>query len=411
MKLKLSTEPKVIKTKDIDTLEFKLIFPIKHDYNNNYYISLLGLFLTTTSKRYPDPTEFKKERLRHTLLGHSFFSNTYVDNTYLVYSFSTPKEGLVTDFDLESTFEFAIDTLLHPLCDNEEFDLKKFNYEKDFIVSNHARALDGIYASNSNRFYDTIDPEEELGNSYDTNTKLLEKINNKDLYKFYQENILENSFISYVYGNISEAKVKKLFAKYIPQKKKNVSFDINYFRPLEVKKRRYEEVITNYNQSELFMEYQADITEKERKYLAIIVNILRASENNLIFDALRVKNNLVYDVRIEVFTARAMFVIVSFIPKEKYKETKKIINEVFKSLEDEKFMQECLNKLIKGLEVDLLKESDSLTKALDDIINKDLKIRGTKEVLEDFKKVKPSDLVNFLGKIKLTNEMFFRGDK
>lgn len=411
MKLKLSTEPKVIKTKDIDTLEFKLIFPIKHDYNNNYYISLLGLYLTTTSKYYPDPTEFRKEKLRHTLLGQSFFSNTYVDNTYLVYSFSTPREGLISDFDLESTFAFAIDALLHPLCDNHEFESKKFEYEKEFIVSNHARALDGIYASNSNKFYDTIDPEEELGNSYDKNTKLLEVINNKDLYKFYKENILENSFIPYVYGNISESKIKKLFAKYIPQKKNSLVFDINYFKPLPMKKRRYEEVITNYNQSELFMEYQADITEKERKYLSIIINILRASENNLIFEALRVKNNLVYDVRVEAFNSRAMFVIVSFIPKEKYKETKKIIDEVFKNLHDEVYMSECLKKLIKGLEVDLLKESDSLTKPLDDTINHDLKIKTTKEVLEDFKKVKVKDLINFLDKIKLTNEMLFRGDK
>ena len=153
------------------------------------------------------------------------------------------------------------------------------------------------------------------------------------------------------------------------------------------------------------------MNEKERKYLSIIINILRAPENNLIYEALRVKNNLVYDARIETFNARAMFVIVSFIPKEKYKETKKIIDGVFKSLNDEKYMQECLNKLIKGLEVDLLKESDSLTKPLDDIINHDLKIRTTKEVLEDFKKVKVKDLVSFLSRIKLTNEMLFRGDK
>lgn len=411
MKLKLSTEPKVIKTKDIDTIEFKLIFPIKQNYDNNYYISLLGLYLTTTSNKYPDHTEFRKEKLRHTLLGLSFFSNTYVDNTYLVYSFSTPRERLITDFDLESTFEFAIDTLLHPLCSNEEFDLKKFEYEKSFIVSNHERALDGIYASNSNKFYDTIDPEEELGNSYDKNTLLLEKINNKDLYKFYKESILDNTCISYVYGNVSEAKIKKLFSKYLPQSKKTISFDINYFKPMPIKKRRYEEVITHYNQSELIMEYQVDMIEKERRYLAIIINILRASENNLIYEALRVKNNLVYDARIETFNSRAMFVIISFISKENYKETKKIIGEVFKSLHDEKYMQECLNKLIKGLEVDLLKESDSLTKPLDDIINHDLKIKTTKEALEEFKKAKVKDLVSFLDRIKLTNEMFFRGDK
>lgn len=411
MKIKLSTEPNVIRTKDIDTLEFKIIFPIKQDYNNNYYISLLRLYLTTSSKKVPDPTDFRKEKLRYTLLGQSFFANTYVDNTYLVYSFSTPKEGLIKDFNLEETFAFAIDALLNPLCDNEEFDPNKFQNEKEFIDSNHARALNGIYASNSNKFYDVIDPEEELGNSYDTNTKLLARINSKGLYQFYKDSILENNFISYVYGDISESKVKKLFAKYLPSKKKSISFNINYFKPLPMKKRRYEEVVTQYNQSELFMEYQIEMKESERKYSAIIINILRASENNLIFEALRVKNNLVYDVKIDTFNARAMFVIISFIPKDKYKETKKIISEVFKSLHDEKYMEECLNKLIKGLEVDLLKESDSLTKTLDDAINKDLKIKGTKEVLEEFKKVKPSELVKFLDRIKLTNEMFFRGDK
>ena len=410
-RLKLSTDVKVIKSKDINTLEFRLVYPIKFDKNNQPFITFLSLFFSTSNHKIREFGAFRKEKLRKTILSLDLMQTSIVDNTYLIYCFSLPKEGIIRDFDLEDSFKFAIDALLNPACDNGEFDIEKFNYEKDYMYNNFLRSLDGIYASNSNTFFEEIDPENELGNTHEENGKLICSIDNKMLYDFYKKNILDNTFIPYVYGDITESKAKKLFQKYIPQEKREVSFNINYFKPLPMKNQTYKEIVTNYNQSELFLEYQVEMDNNELKYFSALVNILNGSENNLIFDALRVKNNLVYDVRLNSYSSRAMFVIIAFIPSDKYKETKKIIKGVFDQLTDKEYLTNCLNKLIKGLEVDLLKEMDGLGKPLNDVINNDLKINTTEELLKKTKSIKIDDLIKFIDRVKLTNEMFFRGDK
>ncbi len=111
------------------------------------------------------------------------------------------------------------------------------------------------------------------------------------------------------------------------------------------------------------------------------------------------------------FSSRAMFIIIAFIPSNKYKETKKIIKSVFTKLKDKEFLTLCLNKLIKGLEVDLLREEDSQGKLLNNTINNDLDILTTEELLERTKSVKVDDLIKFIDRIKITNEMFFRGEE
>lgn len=409
-RIKLSTDAHVIKTNKIDTLAFRLVYPIKHNNDNVHYIKLLDLFLSTSSKKYKERKDFNKAMLKHTILDIGLRSLNIVNNTYLIFCFEVPRENLIKNFNLESSFKFAIDALLKPNLDGYSFSEEKFNYEKEFLYSNYKRSLDNIYSANSNQFYDFIDPEGKLGNSYERTGEVLKSITPSSLYEFYKKNILENNFIPYVYGNISPSKVKSLFKKYIPQDKKEISFTIDYFEALKMKNNTYQEVSTKYNQSELFLEYQVDMKEPDTKYLSTLINILTGAENNLIFEALRIKNNLVYDVRVTSFSSRAMFVIVAFIPRDKYKDTKRIIKSVFKSLKDEEYLTNCLNKLIKGLEVDLLKENDSQGKLLNDAINKDLNIRTTEELLERTKSVKPKKLIEFIDRLELTNEMFFKGD-
>lgn len=410
-KIKLTTDVKVLKTNVIDTLEFRLVYPIKHHNDNGTYIRLLNLFISTTSAKFPSNSEFYTEKLKKTVLGLNIRELTILDNSYIIFSFTTPRVGLLKDFNLEKTFKFAIDTLLNPYAENGEFNKEKLASEIEYTYNNYKRSKDSIYSSNSNQFYDYIDPEELLGNSYAKAGEVIKGVTPKKLYDFYKKNILENTFIPYVYGNISLTDAKKLFKKYIPQDKKEVSFNVNHFKPMPMKTHTYQEIKTPFNQSELCLEFQVDMKKTEVKYLSTLVNILNGAENNLIFEALRVKNNLVYDVQMSTFSSRAMFIIIAFIPSNKYKETKKIIKSVFTKLKDKEFLTICLNKLIKGLEVDLLREEDSQGKLLNDTINNDLDILTTEELLERTKSVKVDDLIKFIDRIKITNEMFFRGEE
>ena len=63
-RIKLSTDIKFIKSKDLNTLEFRLVFPIKYDKDNHFFITFLRLFLSTSNYEIREYGAFKKEMLK-----------------------------------------------------------------------------------------------------------------------------------------------------------------------------------------------------------------------------------------------------------------------------------------------------------------------------------------------------------
>lgn len=407
--IKLSTKPTLIHDENVHVIDFKLIYPVEFKPEYPIINNFLSHLLCESTALIPDETEFQREKLRKTVLEYSYYVNTLCDNMYIIFSFSIPQEGLISDYNLEESFAFVVDCLKNPILKNKEVDQEKFLHAKEFFLKRHNSAKQDIYGSNDIESKKIIDPDEHLGMNYENYGKYLNNITWDDLYNFYQKNIINNSFLSYVNGNISESEINRLFNKYLPQNQDSIEINIEYFKLLPMAKTQYHEIETKFNQAELIMEYQVeDMVEEEKIILSTIVNILNASENNLIFDCLRVKNSLVYDAYVSSYGSFGMFTVEAFIDSSNKDRVIELVNEVMASLYDEEKLSACFEKLKEGYKVDLLKENDSLYKELNNRINNDLDITTISKDYKSLLNLNIKDIIKFLDKIKLTNTILFK---
>lgn len=407
--IKLSTKPTLIYDDKVHVIDFKLIYPVAFKPEYPIINNFLSHLLCESTALIPEETEFQREKLRKTVLEYSYYVNTLCDNMYIIFSFSLPTEGLISDYDLEKSFSFVVDCLKNPIIKNKEADQEKFLHAKEFFLKRHNSAKQDIYGSNDIEAKKIIDPDELLGMNYETYGECLNNITWEDLYKFYQENIINNHFLVYVNGNISEEKVNRLFSKYLPQNQDSIEIDIEYFKLLPMSKPQYHEIETKFNQAQLIMEYQVEnMVEEERIILSSIINILNASENNLIFDCLRVKNSLVYDAYVSSRGSFGMFTIEAFIDSSNKDRVVELVKEVLNSLYDENKLSKYFDKLKEGYKVDLLKENDSLYKKINNRINDDLDIATIEKDYNRLLELDVKDIIRFLDKIKLTNTILFK---
>lgn len=411
-KIELSTKPVVIKSDAIHTIEFKLIYPV--ECKNEYILinKYLSHLLCESSALLTEESDFEKEKLRNTVLDYYYSTNTICNQMYINITFVLPQEGLVSDYDLEESFKFIADIIKNPILKNKESGFEKFNHAKSYFRRKHDSAKQDIYGSNNYDIKSIIDPDEIMGFSYESKSKQIDTLTWEDLYKFYSDNILNNNYLVYVYGNIEEERVKYLFDKYLPQEEKKVTIVSNYINPLPIAEKKLTTIQTKFNQSQLVMEYQVkDMTEEDRLFLSIIVNILNAQENNLIFDMLRVKNGLVYDAYVNSTGSYGMFTIEAFIEDKNKDKVISLVHEVMASLYDKEKLTKCFEKLVAAYKVDLLKEEDGLFTALNNRINDDLDIKTTAWQYNEMLKIKTDDLIAFLDRIVETNTIIFLEEK
>lgn len=409
--IQLSTKPVLIHDDKVHTIDFKLIYPVYFKQEYPIINNFLSHLLCESTSIIPDETEFKREKLRKTVLEYSYFGNTLGDNMYIIFSFSLPMEGLISDYSLEESFAFVVDCLKNPIIKNKEDVQEKFLHAKEFFMKSHDSAKQDIYGSNNIETKKIIDPDELLGMNYENYGECLKNITWDDLCEFYQDNIINNHFLTYVNGNISEEEVNRLFSKYLPQDECSIEINIEYFKLLPMAKVEYHEIETKFNQAELIMEYQVeDMVEDDKIILSTIINILNSSENNLIFDCLRVKNSLVYDAYVSSYSSFGMFTVEAFIDSSNKDRVVELVKEVINSLYDEEKLAKYFEKLKEGYKVDLLKESDSLYKALNNRINNDLDIATIEKDYKSLLTLDVKDIIKFLDKIKLTNIILFKED-
>lgn len=269
-----------------------------------------------------------------------------------------------------------------------------------------------MYSKIYHKFHSIIDPNSILDTSYEEDTEILNNTTPEGLYEFYKECILDNNYSFYVYGDIEEERVNYLIDKYLPKQNiDKIEINTKYFNLFPMSEYKYQEIEIPYFQSDLCIEYQIEnMTEKERIYLSCLSDLLRSPENKLLFENLRTKNNLIYSYDLSCYERRGLFIINAYISNKNKDKTIEVIDETINSLKDELFLKECIDKLLKGYEVDLIREKDSLSKVTSYKLNKDIKLPTLESEYKAVKGIELDKFINFINRIKKTNVVFFRGD-
>ena len=316
---------------------------------------------------------------------------------------------IVVAYELDNVELDNIKSTLIEIIKDKKFDQSQFDYEKNYLIRADKMSDENIDSSNNKKLWDIVDKEELTGLTSEHYKEALDKLNNERLYELYLENIFNNKPFIYVYGNIEKESLDKLFDKYYPLSKKKIDVEKNYMTLLPIVDEKNIEIPTKFNQTELVMVYQVEVTENNYFRLSQLNDFLSSKENNLIFKTLRTKHNLVYHAGTHTRARSGILFVDALIQDKNIDAAIKLVNEVFESLKDKKVLAECLSKAQKYVSYDLLVEEDDLFNEIDKKINDDLELNGLSKTAKLYEETTVEDMLDFIQNVKHTSTIIFRG--
>lgn len=411
-KIVLKTKPYIINNKGFSTIEFKFIFPCMYNKEYMYYLPIMKNLLLSTSKKYNTKKKYNTAYQENFIVSISIRIIKFNKNLFLEFNFIVPDPKKVKSFNLNSAFEFFIETIYNPNVIDGKFDLKDFNIEKRLLKKRLKNSLRHHYLKSEQSFFNIVDDIGVLKDNEYNNLSLLEQINSKQLYNIYKNIILCNKPIIIVYGDVNKD-INKLIEKYIKIEDKKIVIEKNYDNYLKpFKELKQIEELSDNHESIVYLGYKIkNMTEKDKIYLDIIKNILGNEPNDLIFKELRINKKLIYSSSVWMNYNFGLLTIIAAINNKSKNKAINSIQSVINKLKDKQMLLNCIEKLIKIEECNLIKNKDSRVKKLNDFITKKFEFYYTSdEILEILKNLDIDKLIDFLDRLVLDTIYFAKGD-
>ena len=406
------SSPYLIKNDKFSTIEFRIFFETKYDKKYIFYLPLLRQILLNTSKNYPSEIEYRNAYKENMIISMNMKSIILNENLFFQFSLIVPDPKKVKKYDIEKSFKFFTDMIYNPNVLNEEFNHKQFEREREFLRNDIFNSLKNVNVRAQQSFLNVVDDKGIITENIYNNMNLIEEANPSELYDIYKKTIKENKPIIFVYGNVDES-INDLVGKYINITNEKIKFNKNYNNflvPFKTIKKVEEN--SKFNQSILFMAYKIkNMSEEDKIYLSIIKNILSSGTNDLIFNKLRLEENLIYSSHTWCDLKVGLLVVESYINNSSKEKVIKSVKEVIKELKNKEKLNEYLNNLIEDLYYSLIRKKDSRNIVIEDYINEKFEFGyKTDELLKKYKEIKVEDLIAFLDRLKLDTIYFLRGE-
>lgn len=405
--LKSSYNLHLIKTDKFKTLFFKFVFRddlIKEDVTiRNLLINMLDestskyntnrLLNIRKEELYDLSTNFRNRRVGNQILSELSFE--MIDTLY------TEKSCLY------ETIDFIKEVIFNPLVTLEKLNLdKKLLYEdiKELDTIPNVKALLSLKR--------TMDSNNSFSIQTSGYLDDLEKITLDDI-KTYYKKFINNSLIDiYVVGNIDFYEIEKLITeniKFNTIKKEKDSIYNNYINKKKVIAIKEED--SNYKQSKLCIGLNIkNPSDTDIKYNAILYNmILGNSPESLLFNNVREKKSLAYDVTSSYFKNDNIIIITTGINKENYKLCIDAIKCEIKNIENGNFTSSHLENC-KTLIKSILKESFDFQNTITEYYFglSYLKLDNIERQIENIDKVTKEDIIEFSKKVKIDSIYFLK---
>lgn len=411
-KLKLSTKPIFVDIENVNRTKIELFFPIKYKKENEAKKELMIRMLKVVNKKYPNHTNFCNKISELYIMNYNISTLFYYDTDFLVFTLEIPSVNIIDDFDLEKAIQFFYDCIFNASTKDNHFEEEQFTWEKEFILQKNDKYPHSIEDYIYDEYQKFSDPKEITGLHHDTYIHLLEEANSSNTYDFYKENILHNHYITYIYGNLkNKEELSRLHQKYFKQEKEYFTVNINYLNFIYDKKYDEKEIISTYNQSVLKLGYQVrDMKEEDMLAFNMLYFMLASTENDLIYNNLRSKNNLIYSAYTQRKNIFSIIDITVFLNKEDKNKVLEIIHQTFESLKDKKLFEKSKEKTLKAIKYDIYSEEDRPFSMMKEIIEKQVGWNiSLKELFTNLEKLTYYDFAKFLDKVELKKRLFIKG--
>ncbi|AEV94995.1 EF-P 5-aminopentanol modification-associated protein YfmF [Pediococcus claussenii] len=406
----------VMPTSQFKTIRVEVHFLTKSNARLMAKRALISNILETSSKKYPD--QVKVTHQLSEMFGAGFgagiskrgrlhdlsFSIITANSTYLDTQDDLFKQGI----------DFLREIIFNPLVTNNRFDESVFETQKDNL-------LNYIDSATDDKQYYAMERLRELNFGTDAiqaipsygRRKELEKVNNQDLFAYYQQLLQEDFMQISVSGDIDAERVLNAFQGWDLTKRNfeipelTAQFDKNSVVAVKTEKQML-------NQSKLNLAFDFPVYLRDKNYFsAIIFNALfGGTPQSKLFLNVREKASLAYYASSTLDLLNGMLMVQTGIDSVNKEEVLKIVNEQVSEMKLKKPSEKELNEAKLGLVSDYLSSLDSQRTAHRRSLTNQImgNVLSDQEWIEGIQGVKDSDVQRMAELMNLRAVYFLSGE-
>ncbi len=317
--------------------------------------------------------------------------------------------------NFEKAVEFLSEIIFHPDVKEKKFDSQKL----DIVKSSCRSALNALKEDSSNyslvRMFEAFDKNSSASYRMMGYIEDLDKINEENLYQYYEKMIQTNLVDIFVIGEINEKKVLELFKKYFKLKtlkKKRVPYLLPDKKPRS--KRLIVKETSDTQQSKLAIACRCHgLSDYERNYPLTLYNVIfGGGSDSKLFKEVREKHSLCYTIHSVPNKLDHLILIRAGIDKSNYKKTVDLIEKSLNDMRKGKFSDNDIKIAKEYYETALEELEESEKRIIDNYLM--MELIGTDTIEEKRKKmqkVKKEEIIKVAKKIKMDTVFCLEGVK
>ena len=410
-----------IKIHVINTAKFKtnliaIFLSTKLNRKNVTNNALISMILRRGSKKMKSQEEISKKM--EELYGASFDCglDKTGDNQVLKFYIEAINDKYLPEHRenvLKTVLENLLEIVFDPYVENEGFKKEYLEQEKNNVRQRIEGKIDNKARYSLERAIEQMYKDEPYGLYKFGYKEDLEKINEKDLYKYYIDLINTCKIDIFLSGNLDKG-VENLIEENENIKKlkgRNPSFEMP---KISEKKNINENIITEsmeVTQGKLVIGLNVNIDNDEEKYWTLMYNsILGGSANSKLFQNVREKAHLAYVASSTYYRFKSIIFINSGIEIANYDKALELIRNQIDEMKQGKFTKEEIENSKKGVIAAIKTIEDEQDTGITYYFGQELS--GTnvseEEYIKKIENITKEDIINIANKVQINTIYFLR---
>lgn len=391
------------------TISIRFIFPGELDNDKYMAENVLASMLSKSNKEYKEEKDFVKYLRGLYKTSFSTYYSNHGSMALFNIGFSIINNKYI-DEDI-NLLEKAFDTA-NNVFTNADLTIEKFEKEKRLYEEKYNGNL--TKRSYAFRQFRKLMFDYKLEDPYRNRQEDIKKVTYEDILNAYQ-NLFNRPCEILIVGDITEEEIKSAYGNYLfnhGTKKPNLYYTHRY---VDVKEPKIEIENTKSHQSHLCMGFRTNIFNSvKEKYAFTILNYMLGGDSfSTLFQEIREKRSLAYNVSVSADTSRTMFIYTA-INSEDYEETVKVINDVLEDYRNGNIDKEVFEMSKLALFDGTITEYDRIGYYSEFLfstaINNGEQPISLEKRTEIAEKITLEDISELCQKIKLDTSYFLRGE-
>lgn len=390
------------KTDKYKTINITTSFINKIDKKSITLDNFLSNYISSTSKKYNDEISMNKKYMDLYNPTYSIY-DIYRDLHYKFFDMTFIEEKYLESGNNKNTIDFYFETIFNINEINNKLNKTQTNLLKEQMRTEYK--IDEEDPSEK-AYYNSvklISDDLPIKINPRGNKKDLKKINIKDAYNYYQNEIKNSKVIIFLTGNINDEILKNIDNNLRDKVyKNNYTIKANY-DVTKVKEVTNKIDDSKYNQSILYLIYKIpNITMREREIVLPIFNDILGGSSSRLFNTIREKNSLAYYAYSNYVKHFGILYMYAGINPNNYEKTVKLMKETHEDLKNGNISLKEIKDSKQLILSSLLKNEDNIYSIVTDMVTNVLFDKIDKETYKkEITTVKKKELINLSNKLEL----------